>query len=208
MTGRTRTLTLAVALTIGLAAGVVAHAASLGVTTETITAFDRGGPVAAGPAPTALAFTFSGTRYKIDNGDTVAVTFDSELKPSTVCSAFADGGPVATWTKSTTLTVTNNTNVDGGPSDVLQLASGTGCNFGTVRLGHTGFVTQDVTFTSSTIALSADKKTITITIGSTTSTKVDVNQQNVTAKYAASSSISGTTGVAASGTASHTGEHF
>ena len=185
-----RALTLAAAVVAALAAAVVAHAASLGVRTETITTFDRGGAAStAKPSVTTLVVT-SNLNNKVDADDRFTMTFATALTPSDVCSG---------WDGTTTKTV-DMTSVDGtgGTHDKLQVASTnngtcTSAKVGVFSLGHNGFFgTAAVVFDESELGLSANKKELTLVlkngVGSTNTASVTVTYTADTAMGSGSSS--------------------
>ena len=118
-----------------------------------------------GASPSALAFTNSGTSRQPTSGDTVTMTFDRELQPRSICSAWA----ATSANGSTTGTVRLFT--PAGGRNTLDVTAMTGCTsfaVGSIDLGRTNLTSASgtvVTFTA-TIAWSATNRRITITLSS------------------------------------------
>jgi len=108
----------------------------------------------------------TGTSRQATTGDVVTITFDKELQPSSICSAW----PATSSTKSVTGTVRL---VRTSTSTTLDVTTATGCttlNIGTIDLGRTdlGSATgMTATFASSTIAWNATSRTLVLTLGGT-----------------------------------------
>ena len=122
-----------------------------------------------GTKATATGLTIvngTGTSRQAGTGDVVTITFDKELQPSSICSAW----PATTSTKSATGTVRLTRT---STSTTLDVPSATGCttlNIGTIDLGRTDLGSASgmvATFASSTIAWNATAKTLVLTLGGT-----------------------------------------
>lgn len=121
---------------------------------------------ALGASPTAMSFTNGGsTSRQPDNGDSVTLTFDRELQPRSICSAWS----ATSATGSTTGTVRLSTPASG--RNTLEVTAMTGCTsfgVGAIDMGRTNMTTTTstvVTF-NATIAWSNTNKRITITLSS------------------------------------------
>jgi hypothetical protein len=114
-----------------------------------------------------------GTVGKMDQNDTITLTFSGQINASTVCSAWTNGSS-STQSASTGSVVTVN-NTGTGNSDILTFSSApTACgtfNFGSIDLGSSAYVTSPgnshkaTTFSGSTIAYNGTTHTLTITLG-------------------------------------------
>ena len=145
-----------------------AWAASFSLTSKALTAKALATPVA---YPTSVVTANVGSIVgRPQATDTVTVVFSVQLSQATLCS---------TWTNATAPRTLS------GPSTILQIADGgsgndvltvssvsaaicsAGFRFGSLNLGHTGYVTATRTFTSSTITLSqtASSTTLRLTLG-------------------------------------------
>lgn len=122
-----------------------------------------------GTKATATGLTIvngTGTTRQAGTGDVVTITFDKELQPSSLCSAW----PATTSTKSATGTVRITRT---STSTVLDVPSVTGCttlNIGTIDLGRTDLGSASgmvASFASSTIAWTGTAKTLRLTLGGT-----------------------------------------
>jgi hypothetical protein len=105
----------------------------------------------AGPVPILLADTNGTTDGLTQPGDTMSITFTEPLAAASVPS-------------STTVTLADPS---GAGNDTLTI---TGVTNGAVKLGNNAYVTTDATsaaYASSTVVLSADRRTITVTVGAT-----------------------------------------
>jgi hypothetical protein len=126
-----------------------------------------------GPRIVSVTLQNGGTAGKADTGDKVVVVFTEPMRPSSFCSNWT--GTTGPWTQSgngVSVLISRNTSA---PYDALTV-SATGCttnNFGTVNLGanYTTSTGGNLTFKgtgtrgTSSISLSADGKTLTITLG-------------------------------------------
>jgi len=122
-----------------------------------------------GTLATATGLTIvngTGTSRQATTGDVVTMTFDKELQPSSLCSAW----PATSSTKSVTGTVRL---VRTSTSTTLDVTTATGCttlNIGTIDLGRIdlGSATgMTASFASSTIAWNAATKQLVLTLGGT-----------------------------------------
>lgn len=121
-----------------------------------------------GASPTSAALTNGTgiTRYP-DAGDRIVITFDRELRPSTLCAAW----PSSSASRSTTGSVRLSTPTSG--RNTIEVTAMTGCAsfaFGGVDLGRTNLTSSTgtvATWGSSTIAWSVGARTVTITLGGT-----------------------------------------
>ena len=122
-----------------------------------------------GTKATATGLTIvngTGTTRQAGTGDVVTITFDKELQPSSLCSAWPATSSTKSATGSVRLTRTST-------STTLTVPSVTGCttlNIGTIDLGRTDLGSASgmvATFASSTIAWNATSKTLVLTLGGT-----------------------------------------
>lgn len=122
-----------------------------------------------GTKATATGLTIvngTGTSRQATSGDVITLTFDKELQPSSLCSAW----PATSSTKSATGTVRITRT---STSTVLDVPSVTGCttlNIGTIDLGRTDLGSASgmvASFASSTIAWTGTAKTLKLTLGGT-----------------------------------------
>ncbi|MDQ1700259.1 MAG: large repetitive protein [Frankiaceae bacterium] len=115
-------------------------------------------------APTATSISTTdhgGTPGKIEATDSFAVTFDAAMAANTMCTGLSAGGSVS----GVTVTLSDDTGT--GNKDQL-LFSGANCtHLGIVELGGQYVSGGNLAFGSSTVQLSSDGKTLTITIGGT-----------------------------------------
>ena len=126
------------------------------------------------PAPTNVQLVSGGTTSgRIDQGDTIVVTYSQSLHVNSLCSAWPAAGDGAdqsiTGNSQVTVTVT-----DGGASNDSLTVSSSTCSFqfGTIALGSTGYATGgNLTFngsssgTKSTITWDQSARTLTILLG-------------------------------------------
>jgi len=172
------------AATVSAVAGVatfagckIAGTAAGGLYTVTAT---RSGLTAAGPsngfvvadntAPTitSVALANHGVAGTADTGDTATIGFSEPLSASTFCSAWTSDSVAQTITGAT-LTV-NYSAATGG--DTLTVSAAPACTFSLDSIGSgANYLTMDtVTFNSSTIAYDPSAKTLTLTLGTPSST--------------------------------------
>jgi Big-like domain-containing protein len=123
--------------------------------------------------PTAVQFSADnktgGTAGKPEAGDTLVYTFSEAMAPASILSGWSGSST------SVTVRFTNSAN-----NDTITVLSGTT----TLHLGSVAtagnFVTGTVNFTGSTMVRSADGKSITVTLGTTTGTTRTVTGTNMT----------------------------
>ncbi|HMS61418.1 MAG TPA: hypothetical protein PKD63_03990 [Solirubrobacteraceae bacterium] len=117
-----------------------------------------------GASPSALAFTNGGTSRRPDQRDTVTLTFNRELQPRSICSAWSATSASA-GTSGTVRLYTPT-----GGRNTLEITAMSGCTsfaFGAIDLGRTNMTSATgtvATFTGATIAWSAANRRITITL--------------------------------------------
>ena len=132
---------------------------------QTVTMVIRPAPASVSMNNVALGGHAAGVPEK---GDQLIVTFTEAIKPSTLCS---------TWPTTTGAAQTANVLVTfvNGTNDQITVGADGGCTptFGSIDLGGINYVTANVVFGgnggASTYALSADGKTLTITLGKASS---------------------------------------
>lgn len=161
--------------------------------------------VSAGGITLAIANKTGGTAGKPEAGDTVTVTYGSQLNVSTICSTWSGNASNQSLTNAT-VTIANNGSSSG--KDDLRITSST-CTlqFGTISLGTTSFVSSNVTFANSTIAWTAATNKITITLGTVSGT-VSTRNSTYTATYTPNSALRNSSGATISGTATYTAKLF
>ena len=109
----------------------------------------------AAPSASGIDTTSGGaTAGRPDSPDTIVYTFSEAMSASSIKAGWNGTSTAAS------VVITDN----GASNDTLSI---TGVNIGTVNLGSTGWATAIITFSDSTMALSADGKTLTVTIGTT-----------------------------------------
>nr|WP_235564600.1 Ig-like domain-containing protein [Arthrobacter sp. Soil762] len=125
-----------------------------------------------GPRVVSVTLQNGGIAGKADTNDKVVVVFNEPMSPSSFCSTWTS--PTGPWThisSSVSVLISRNTSA---PNDTLTLSTGcTTNNFGTVNLGarYTTSTGGNLTFKGSStvqrssVSLSADGKTLTITLG-------------------------------------------
>ena len=125
-----------------------------------------------GPRVVSVTLVNGGTAGTADTNDKVVVVFNEAMSPGSFCSTWTS--PAGPWTQrsnSVSVLISRNTSA---PNDTLTLSSGcTTNNFGTVNLGarYTTSTGGNLTFKGtgtrppSSVSLSADGKTLTITLG-------------------------------------------
>ena len=142
----------------------------------------------------------AGTLYG-NIGDQVVVTYSDALNPSTMCSTWSGVGDQV-------LNADNQVSVrvnDVAGGDTLTVTA-TGCTFnlGTVALGSTAYTTSTATFVGagaarSTVSWSAATRTLTVTLGATTSLALGTVASS-TAVLTPSTAVLSTGGLALGGT--------
>ncbi|MBT2553429.1 hypothetical protein J7I89_10425 [Arthrobacter sp. ISL-5] len=125
-----------------------------------------------GPRVVSVTLQNGGTAGTADTNDKVVVVFNEPMSPSSFCNTWTS--PTGPWTqKSNSVSVLISRNIS-APNDTLTLSTGcTTNNFGTVNLGahYTTSTGGRLTFKGtgtrppSSVSLSADGKTLTITLG-------------------------------------------
>lgn len=163
---------------------------------------DRNATSGACPRATGITLTNSGTAGTLSTGDKVAVTFDAVIDVSTFCSAWSGTGDKAlTANGDVTVTVTDKTS-----NDELTVSAGS-CTFafGTAALGG-NYVSATSTFSgnagnASQIHWTASSRTLTITLGGTTSRNLNSGVATGTATYTPASGLKDSLGNPVSTTA-------
>ncbi len=119
------------------------------------------------PTISSVALANHGTAGTVDAGDTATIGFSQPMRASTFCSAWTSDTVTQTITGAT-LTLTSA----GGAGDRLTVSAASGCTFalGTVRAGVKYLTSGNVTFSSSTITYDPSAKTLTLTLGTPSST--------------------------------------
>lgn len=141
----------------------LASAASLGVTSQQLTVGQGGTPPSPPPTgdttpPTVASVTTArspGTGNREGRplaGSTVTVVFSEAMKGDTICSQFS----ATILSRTVTATITQ-----GSANNELSV---TDCNFGTLDLGSSGFVTSDVEYAGSTLVWDGSIQ-VTVTLG-------------------------------------------
>ncbi|WP_157768929.1 Ig-like domain-containing protein [Pseudarthrobacter sulfonivorans] len=125
-----------------------------------------------GPRVVSVTLQNGGTAGKADTNDKVVVAFNEPMSPSSFCNTWTSTtGPWTQSSNSVSVLISRNTSA---PNDTLTLSTGcTTNNFGTVNLGahYTTSTGGNLTFKGtstlprSSVSLSADGKTLTITLG-------------------------------------------
>ena len=166
------------------------------------------------PAPASVSMNNAsgGTVGKPEKGDTLVITFTEPIKPSTLCS----GWP-ATLPAPTANVLVNFVDGTGVASDTITMSASGGCTptLGSIGLNGPNYVTATgINFggssaNASTYALSADGKTLTITLGKSSpnnpaiSTVANVSPAATYAPAAPASPISNLNGDLIQGSASY-----
>ncbi len=125
-----------------------------------------------GPRVVSVTLQNGGTAGKADTNDKVVVAFNEPMSPGSFCNTWTSTtGPWTQSSSSVSVLISRNTSA---PNDTLTLSTGcTTNNFGTVNLGarYTTSTGGNLTFKGtstlprSSVSLSADGKTLTITLG-------------------------------------------
>ncbi|MGX9902028.1 Ig-like domain-containing protein [Arthrobacter sp. SA17] len=125
-----------------------------------------------GPKVLSVTLQNGGTAGKADTNDKAVVVFNAPMSPSSFCSNWTSAtGPWTQTGNSISVLISRNTTA---PNDALTVSAGcTANNFGTVNLGarYTTSTGGNLTFKGtgnrppSSVSLSADGKTLTITLG-------------------------------------------
>lgn len=171
---------VAVAIAAGVAAASgIAYAAGFGVGSAHL------GTATPPPPkfyPLSLTTANGGkTAGKLENTDTLTVTYNGEVQASTMCGGAANFTGTQTLT-GVTVAVANNAAANGDDELTVSAVPTTACtggvlHFGTVDLGSAAFVAANGTFTSSKLALtlSTTSSTLQITLGGATGTFATVS---------------------------------
>lgn len=166
-----------------------------------------------------LTNSSGGQAGRVNNGDTFSVTFSEAIRPSTVCSSFSDGstsvqtlGGGGGSNGAFTLQLKNNAGAITN-DQVMLIASSAACSgtvhLGTLDLGSPNWTTQDRYYNATgsnavTLSVSGDHKTLTIRVGSGTTTPVSpasaISASTSTFTPSATIKDDATNAVAASGT--------
>jgi len=97
------------------------------------------------------------TAGRPDNPDTISFTYSEPMKASTILSGW-DGSPQ---------TVTARITDDDAATSGNDSFSVDGVSLGKVNMGSTGWATAGITWANSSMVLSSDRRTVTVTIGAT-----------------------------------------
>jgi titin len=142
-----------------------------------------------GPSPAAS--------HKPDATDTLMLTFSKAMAPASIVTGLTAGGSVSARTVRITDATTGN--------DTLSVDA---TNLGAVDLGSSAWVMANITWTGSTLALSANGRVVTITFGAVCAassgnctSKVNTVNSNVTLTWTPTSSMTSALGTAMSTTA-------
>lgn len=158
--------------------------------------------VVVGPYVSAFSLVNGGgIAGRATQGDQMIVTFSDPITPSTLCSSWSGSGDqVLNGDNQVTVRVN-----DVGGGDTLTV-SATGCTFnvGSVALGSNAYTSATATFggagaSRSTVTWTAATRTLTVTLGATSSTSL-ATVTSSTAVYTPSTSVQNTSGVAVGGT--------
>jgi hypothetical protein len=116
-------------------------------------------------AVTAIALANGGTSGTAGTGDTATIIFSAPIKASTFCSAWTSDTSTQTLSN-ITLTLTNTAG-----NDTLSVTTSPSCTFtlGTIATGA-NYTTANITFSSSTIAWDPAARTLTVTLGTPSTT--------------------------------------
>src|SRR5581483_934206 len=153
-------------------------------------------------APTVSSVSLSnggGTAGRLDDGDTIVITFSEQMSVSSFCSTWSGDTSNQSINGNNQVTVTLSDG--GGSSDSVTVSSST-CtfNFGSISLGSTGYVTGGSRSYSgngssaSTIAWNASQRKLTITVGNNGTGGTIGTVASSTATYNPSSSITDSAG--------------
>ncbi|CAB4877684.1 unannotated protein [freshwater metagenome] len=152
------------------------------------------------------------TSRQAEVGDTITVSFDSRLRPASICSGWSDANTTSTQSITTASVVLNGT---GTNSTISITGNPTGCttfNFGTIDLGRSDFTNgANTTFASSTVAWDPVNKQIKITLGTVSGTNNTVRAPNgitATATFTQSANLLSEAGASVSGTWTFSGQTF
>jgi type II secretory pathway pseudopilin PulG len=119
-----------------------------------------------------------GTPGRIDQGDTIAITFSGPANEGSICTSWA--GDTTNETDTGTVTISGGSSA--AKNTLSLLAASTDCNIGTIVLGtaaESSYVTGgSISFTNSAISWSSTTNTLTVTLIHGVSGKG--NQQTVT----------------------------
>ncbi len=215
-TAPTKPAFLSINASTGLLTGTPVSAGSFPVT---VTVTDATGATATAnvtltvrpPTPISVSLNNgTGTVKKIDQGDTILITYSQALDLATVCPG---GALPLAGNGNVTVTVNNGA---GAANDTITVTAASctgvgGLHLGTINLGSGAFVSANTTFSGSgnatnlsTISWVANALTITLGKQSPANSSVVVSVPN-TATYAPDPAMRSSAGVFVSGTASVTG---
>ena len=130
----------------------------------------------------------SSTAGRLDEGDTITVTFSAPVLPSSLCSAFSDAGGAQTigGGGSTNDALTVQVADGGAGHDTVTVTSSSGgCStprFGTLLLGSGSWVSSTLTYNgngnnATTASLNADGTVLTLKVGRGTATNAVADAQ-------------------------------
>jgi len=151
---------------------IAASALSTGAHVITATATDGAGNVSGAsagvtitidttaPAPTSAKLANGGAAGKADTGDTATFVYSEQLNAVTLCSAWSNSGTQTL--NNATVTLTNNSGAD----TLTVTTPSCTFNFGSNNT-QSNYVSATSTFTSSTITWNPATKSLTITLGTT-----------------------------------------
>jgi hypothetical protein len=172
---------LTAGLTLNSTTGVISGTpTATGTATASVTLTDTTGATtnkslsittSAAPIISSVVLQNGGTTAgKLEKGDTITITFSSQLSVSSLCSTWSNDGSNQSLSANNDVNV-NISNGTGGADDALTVTSAT-CtfNFGSLDLGSGSYVTSAVAFggsggSKSSITWTTATHTLTITLG-------------------------------------------
>ena len=168
--------------------------------------------------PTSLVYDNNGTSGRIEKGESLQVTYSSAFDVTTVCSSWSGNGSNQILQGEDSVKVHINNNAASG-NDSLTVsvtgACGDDFHFGSINLGHSGFVTADTTFSGSStserslVYWAPGTRQLTVMLGAKSSgpNPGRINQ-SVTSVYTPDPMIRSTSGAGITGTANRPGVAF
>jgi Flp pilus assembly protein TadG len=181
-----------------------------GTSTGAVYTFDRLAPTI---TSLALTNTSGGTAGRIDQNDTITITFSEQVLASAICSTWTNGSTATQTTNGVTVTASRDSKdttitVTGAPNCT------SGYQFGTLVLNSAKFLAKNkdtVHFTGSTMSYDGTAKALTIALGTPAPTPGSAlateGATNVVAIFTPDSAIKDSAGNP-SGTGSTTARHF
>lgn len=170
------------------------------------------------PTNLALNNASTGTTGLLQRGDSVVITYSDLIDVSSMCSTWTGNGSNQTISGGNVLRVSISNNAVSGNDSLTVVAvgaCGNDFNFGTINLGHSGFVTGDTLFSGSsasersTTAWNPGTRQLTISLGAKSAgpNPVRVNS-SVTSTYTPDAAIRSSSGAVITGTATRIGVAF